>query len=200
MPLECYEDAVDAATALATFIGTGEALRLELEALSGARLFERGLERIAQVREHDPEAANYLPIRLLEVRLTYEKPDTERAEAQLSSLVTEFPEDGQTWLTAAEVAQSARDPKREEEYRLKALNCELAPGVIAQCRARLGFIYGGRHDWERALEFMSPADSSVCESPFRSEIAICLFNLKRYGEAYALTSSILNGGDVTALF
>ncbi len=194
MPLECYDDAVDAATALAAFIGTGEALRLELEALSGARRFETGLERISQVRELAPEAANDLPIRLLEVRLTYEKPDTEHAEALLSSLITEFPEDGHTWLTAAEVAQSGRDPKREEEYRLKALNCELAPGGQAQCRARLGFIYGGRHDWLQALEFLSPLHGSLNESPFRGEIATCLFNLKRHGQAYTLTNTILSGG------
>ncbi len=194
VPLEKYEIAAEAAGALAAFIEKDEALRLELEALSAGHHYQRGLDRIAEVRLRSPEVANPPHIRFIEVKLTFERPDIERAEGLLAAVLSEFPEEGHAWITGSEIAAATGDTEREASYLSKAIECNIAPGLKAQCRARLAQIYARRRDWEKALEFFQPEHGEDRDSPFGIEIATCLFNLRRYSEARAAAISILEGG------
>lgn len=189
-----YEKALQSATALEAWLPLEEAVVRQVEAMRGLRRFADGLALVEKARE----AAGATPLssylRVLEVDLTLNLPDIEKAEQLTEALNRDFPHDAIAWLSTAELAHQRNDPA-EEEFLKKAIATAEAPGLRLQCRSMLGQYYGRTARWKESLAMLLPENpGDKYETPHRVRIAVCYFNLGRHSDALRMAKERLEMG------
>jgi tetratricopeptide (TPR) repeat protein len=189
-----YEKALESAQALEEWMPIEEAVVRQVEALKGMRRYQEGLALIEKVKGIAGGTIVSAYLRVLEVDLTLDLPDIEKAEQLTVELNRDFPQDAIAWLSTAELARQRNDPA-QEIYLKNAVDCADVAGLRLQCRGLLGQYYGRTARWKEALDLLLPTEPDQdYETPYKVEIAVCYFNLGRHSEALKMAESRLQDG------